>query len=209
MIVAIVGAGRMGTGIATRALAGGHEVRLVDRDRAKAEALAKELASSERSGARVSAAGETSDADVVVLALPYPVGQEVVQGLARGTIAVDISNPVDFSTFDSLLTAPGTSAAEEIARANPGARVVKAFNTTFAGTLTAGEVAGQPLDVFVAGDDEHAKAKVAELVRGGGMRPLDSGPLRRARELEAFQFLHMTLQDRLGLHWRSAIKLLS
>jgi 8-hydroxy-5-deazaflavin:NADPH oxidoreductase len=82
--------------------------------------------------------------------------------------ALDISNPVDFATFNSLATAPGTSAAEEMARANPDARVVKAFNTTFARTLIADEMARQPLDVFIAGDDEQAKAQVAELVRGGG-----------------------------------------
>ena len=208
MIVAIVGAGNMGRAIATRALAGGHEVRLVDADRPKAEALAKELASPGREGAQVNRADDAAGADVVILALPYPAGQAVVRQLAPGTIAVDISNPVEFTTFDSLATPPGTSAAEEIAKANPDVRVVKAFNMTFAATLVAGEVGGQPLDVFIAGDDEQAKAQVDELVRSGGMRPLDAGPLRRARELEAFQFLHMTLQDRLGLHWSSAIKLL-
>lgn len=208
MIVAIAGAGNMGRGIATRALAGGHEVRLVDIDRPKAEALANDLASQGGAGALVNTADDTAGADIVILALPYPVGQAIARQLAPGTIAVDISNPVDFTTFDSLATAPGTSAAEEIAEANPDVRTVKAFNTTFAGTLMTGEVAGQPLDVFIAGDDEQAKAQVAELVRGGGMRPLDAGPLRRARELEAFQFLHMTLQDRLSLHWSSAIKLL-
>jgi len=208
MIVTIVGAGNMGRGIATRALAGGHEVRLVDTDGPKAEALAKELGSAGRAGAAVDVADGSVGGDVVVLALPYPVGQEVIRQLTPGTIAVDISNPVDFTTFDSLATPPGTSAAEDIAHANPRARVVKAFNTTFATTLISGEVAGQTLDVFIAGDDEQAKTQVAELVRGGGMRPLDAGPLRRARELEAFQFLHMTLQDRLGLRWSSAIKLL-
>lgn len=208
MIVAIVGAGNMGRGIATRALAGGNAVRLVDSDRRKAESLAQELASRGSAEALVSSADDTVGADVVILALPYPVGQTVVRQLSPGIVAVDISNPVDFTTFDSLATAPGSSAAEEIANANPDVRVVKAFNTTFAGTLIAGEVAGQPLDVFIAGDDEQAKAQVAELVRAGGMRPLDAGPLRRARELEGFQFLHMTMQDRLGLGWSSAIKLL-
>jgi hypothetical protein len=86
--------------------------------------------------------------------------------------------------------------------------VVKAFNTTFASALVAGWVGGLPLDVFLAGDDERAKARVATLVRDGGMRPVDTGPLRRARELEAFQLLHMTLQGPLGLDWASAIKLL-
>jgi predicted dinucleotide-binding enzyme len=62
--------------------------------------------------------------------------------------------------------------------------------------------------VFLAGDDARAKAQVAALVSDGGMRPVDTGPLRRARELEAFQLLHMTLQGPLGLDWASAVKLL-
>jgi hypothetical protein len=150
-------------------------------------------------------------ADVVVLAVPYPQGRLIVrdQGAAlTGVTVVDTCNPVDFSTFDSLLTSPGMSAAEEIADANPRARVVKAFNTTFASALVAGWVGGLPVDVFLAGDDVRAKARVAALVADGGMRPVDTGPLRRARELEAFQLLHMTLQGPLGLDWASAIKLL-
>jgi hypothetical protein len=150
-------------------------------------------------------------ADVVVLAVPYPQGRLIVrdQGAAlSGVTVVDTCNPVDFSTFDSLLTSPGMSAAEEIADANPRARVVKAFNTTFASALVAGWVGGLPLDVFLAGDDARAKARVTALIADGGMRPVDTGPLRRARELEAFQLLHMTLQGPLGLDWASAIKLL-
>jgi hypothetical protein len=86
--------------------------------------------------------------------------------------------------------------------------VVKAFNTTFASALVAGWVGGLPLDVFLASDDARAKSRVAALVTDGGMRPVDTGPLRRARELEAFQLLHMTLQGPLGLDWASAVKLL-
>jgi hypothetical protein len=62
--------------------------------------------------------------------------------------------------------------------------VVKAFNTTFAGTLVAGEVSGQPLDVLIAGDDNNAKQKVSQLVSDGGLRPVDVGPLHRAQQLE-------------------------
>ena len=103
---------------------------------------------------------------------------------------------------------PGTSAAEQIAAAAPGARVVKAFNTTFAGNLVAGEAGGAPLDVFIAGDDADARQAVADLAVSGGLRPIDAGPLRRARELEGFQFLHMTPQQTLGTNWSSAIKIL-
>src|SRR5207247_2531044 len=83
-------------------------------------------------------------------------------------------NPVDFATFDSLVVPPGTSAAEQIAAAAPGARVVKAFNTTFAGTLVAGQAGGAPLDVFIAGDDAEAKQPVADVAVAGGLRPSEA-----------------------------------
>jgi predicted dinucleotide-binding enzyme len=120
---------------------------------------------------------------------------------------VDITNPVDWSTMDGFVTPEGSSAAEEIAKLVPaGTPVVKAFNTTFAGTLSAGEVAGQPLDVFIAGDDADAKQKVASLVEAGGSRALDVGALRRARQLEQLALLHMTAQEPLGSGWGSSIK---
>lgn len=208
MIVTIVGAGRLAEAISVRVLAGGHLLRVTDSDLGKAEALAASLPATAVAGTAEGIAG----ADVVVLALPYPEGRRVAreQGAAlSGVAVVDTCNPVDFSTFDSLLTSPGMSAAEEIAEVNPAALVVKAFNTTFAAALVAGTVGGQPVDVFLAGDDAGAKSLVAALVRDGGLRPVDTGPLRRARELEAFQLLHMTLQGPLGLDWASAIKLLT
>ena len=219
MIVTIVGAGRLAEGIAVRILAGEHRIRVTDAEPGKADAFAAGLAAragrdADRPSPSVFVAGVSeaiAGADVVVLAVPYPQGRAIVreQGAAlSGVTVVDTCNPVDFSTFDSLLTSPGMSAAEEIADANPRARVVKAFNTTFASALVAGWVGGLPLDVFLAGDDPLAKSRVAALVSDGGMRPVDTGPLRRARELEAFQLLHMTLQGPLGLDWASSIKLL-
>jgi predicted dinucleotide-binding enzyme len=126
-----------------------------------------------------------------------------------GKIVVDITNPVDFSTM-SPAVAPGTSGAEEIAKVAPvGARVVKAFNTTFAGTLVAGQVAGQPLDVFIASDDAEAKATISRLVEAGGLRAIDAGPLQRARQLEAVGLLHMALQFTLNTGFQTAVKLLT
>ncbi|KAB8161788.1 NADP oxidoreductase [Streptomyces sp. 3MP-14] len=217
MIVTIVGTGAMARSIATRALAGEHVVRLVGRSPGKAADLADQLRATAPPGAtpdvRGSDAIAVEDADLVVLAVPHPAGLAVAAeyGAAlAGSVLVDISNPVDFATLDGLVVPAGTSAAERIAaEAAPGVPVVKAFNTCFAGPLLGGRVQGLPLDVLIAGDDEDARRKVAELAGTGGLNPLDVGPLRRARELEALAFLHMAVQERLGLNWSSAVKILT
>jgi NADPH-dependent F420 reductase len=214
MHVTVIGAGNMGRGIGHRLVAGGHDVTVVDRDPEEAGQLAEELRSAAEADATVEAAGPGAElrGEVVILALYYPGTLDVAKELGDrlvGKVVVDITNPLN-QNFDGLATAPGTSAAEELATsAPPGARVVKAFNTTFAGTLVAGEVAGQPLDVLLAGDDEEAKERVAQLVRDGGLRAIDTGPLERARQLEGLGFLGITLQQPLGLNFQSAWKLIS
>jgi NADPH-dependent F420 reductase len=214
MHVTVIGAGNMGRGIGHRLVAGGHDVTVVDRDPEEAGRLAEELRSAAKADATVEAAGPGVElrGEVVILALYYPGTLDVAQELGDrlvGKVVVDITNPLN-QNFDGLATAPGTSAAEELATsAPPGARVVKAFNTTFAGTLVAGEVAGQALDVLLAGDDEEAKERVAQLVRDGGLRAIDTGPLERARQLEGLGFLGITLQQPLGLNFQSAWKLIS
>ena len=120
---------------------------------------------------------------------------------------MDISNPLN-DTYDGLSTPPGVSAAETIRDVLPDdAKVVKAFNTTFAGTLVAGQVAGQPLDVYIAGDDAGAKAVVASLARSGGLNPVDVGELERARQLEGLALLGITLQQKLGTGFQTGWKL--
>jgi predicted dinucleotide-binding enzyme len=115
---------------------------------------------------------------------------------------------VNTETWDDLATPPGTSSAEEVAAVVPeGTPVVKAFNTTFSPTLVAGEVDGQQLDVLIAGDDDDAKRKVAQLVSDGGLRPVDVGPLRRAQQLEHLGLLHISLQEPRDLGFGSTIKL--
>lgn len=205
MKILIIGTGSMGRGIATRAITGKHSVTLQDEDGSKAQALAKELG--------VAVAGDIRDAiassDIVVLATPYDGTVALARSLGPeldGKIVVDISNPLN-DTYSDLVTAPGSSAAESIRALLPdGTKLVKAFNTTFAGTLVAGQVDGQALDVLIAGDDEAAKATVAEFVQSGGLTPVDVGGLERARQLEALALLGITLQFRLntgfGTAWR-------
>ncbi len=204
MNVTIIGAGNMGRGIGTRLVAGGHKVTFVDANPETAQKAAADL----------KAEAATLDAplgDVVVLAVWYGTNIEIAKQLGSklaGKVVVDIANPLN-STYDGLATAADSSSAEDLAKAvAAGAKVVKAFNTTFAGTLIAGEVGGQKLDVFIAGEDADAKAKVSQLVTDGGMRAIDAGPLHRARQIESMQLLHIVLQGTLGTNWGSTVKIL-
>ena len=172
--LSIIGTGAMGQAIAAVAGKGGHTVQLLGRDDAATQVTG----------------------DVVVLAVPYPAVAEVVaqrgESLA-GRIVVDITNPLDFETFDSLVVAADGSATAEIAAALPHSRVLKAFNTTFAATLAAGSVGSLPTTVLIAGDDADAKSTLAGVITSGGLAAVDAGALSRARELEAIGFLQLTL----------------
>jgi 8-hydroxy-5-deazaflavin:NADPH oxidoreductase len=206
--VTIVGTGNMARGVAARALAGNHHVTFVGTDIGKAEDLADEL-----TGLGSVRASESAEGDLVVLAVPYTQAPHAVRqhaGELGGAVIVDATNPIDLSVLEPLDVSPFRSGAEVIADVAPeGVPVVKAFNTAFAGTLVAGSVAGQPLDVFMAGDEAEAKELVARLIRDGGMRPIDAGALARAREVEALGYLHMVIQGPLGTGFASAVKVLS
>ena len=209
MDVTIIGTGNMARGIGSRLIAGGHNVTVLGKDVDAAEAVVADIGAN--GNARAGRSGDPIAGDVVVLAVYYPDAQAAVQQYGddlSGKVVIDITNPVN-DTFDGLVTPPDGSAAQELARTAPGARIVKAFNTTFAGTLSEGRVAGQPLDVFIAGDDEDAKATVKKLAEDGGLNPLDAGPLKQARQLEAMGLLHMTLQGSLGTGFSTALKILA
>lgn len=178
----ILGNGAMGQAIAALADRGGHTVQLLGRNDSATEVTG----------------------EIVVLAVPYGSISEIVaeRGASlAGKIVVDITNPVNFETFDSLTVAADGSAAAEIAAALPEARVVKAFNTTFAATLASGTVGDLSTTVLVAGDDAEAKATLIEFVTSGGLRAIDAGGLRRARELESLGFLQLTLAAGEKIGW--------
>jgi 8-hydroxy-5-deazaflavin:NADPH oxidoreductase len=180
--VSIIGAGSMGqaiTGIATK---GGNTVELFNQ----------------------ADVDKAATGDIVVLAVPYPAVADVIA--TRGDqlvdkIVVDITNPLNFETFDSLVVPADSSATAEIAAALPHSRVLKAFNTTFAGTLAAGTVGTVPTTVLIAGDDADAKTLLAGVITAGGVRAIDAGTLSRARELEAFGFLQLTLAASEKVSW--------
>jgi NADPH-dependent F420 reductase len=181
--VSIIGTGNMGQAISEIVRAGGNTVEL--------------LGSAD--------SGTAATGDVVVLALPYPAVADVLAQRGEqlaGKVVVDITNPLDFATFDSLAVPADTSATAEIAAALPESHVLKAFNTTFAATLASGTVGGQqPTTVLIAGDDADAKSLLAGIVTAGGLRAVDAGSLRRARELEAVGFLQLTLAAAERIGW--------
>lgn len=207
MKISIIGTGDMARGIGTRIAVGKHKLIIYGRDLDKAQALAVELGSNVN-GKRL---GKIVDGDVVIFALPYPVILSIIEknpDIFKEKIIVDISNPVDFQTYQ-LIPPPGISGAEEIQKRLPSsAKLVKAFNTTFAGTLVKGEVSGQKLDVFIAGNDEQAKNTISKIIEDGGLRPIDVGPLTNAQYLEGIQLIHISIQSKLGNSWMTTFKLL-
>ena len=199
--VTIIGAGNMGSAIAGIALAGGNTVQVLARDTEKA-AVNGEVSTG--------TVGDAITGDVVILALPYPAVAEVLSaydGQLDGKILVDLTNPLDFATFDDLVVPADGSAAAEIAAQVPGAHVLKAFNTNFAATVATGSVGDQDTTVLIAGDDAAAKATLAAIIQGGGLTAVDAGSLKRARELEAVGFLQLTLAVGEKTSWNTGFAL--
>jgi predicted dinucleotide-binding enzyme len=129
--------------------------------------------------------------DIVILAVYYAALQDILADYAdkfAGKTVVDITNPINLETFDSLLVPADSSSAGELAAALPSSRVLKAFNTTFASALSAKSVGPNPTTVLVAGDDDDAKAALMSAVEAGGVNAIDAGPLRRARETRSDGF---------------------
>ena len=180
--VSIIGTGNMGQAISALAAKGGNSVELFN----------------------TSDADKQVTGDIVVLAVPYPAVADVIakrREQLAGKIVVDITNPLNFQTFDELTVPADSSATAEIAAALPTSRVVKAFNTTFAGTLAGGTVGGLPTTVLIAGDDADAKQELIGLVSAGGLRAIDAGGLKRARELEGVGLLQITLAAAEKVSW--------
>ncbi|MDG3007448.1 NADPH-dependent F420 reductase [Paludisphaera mucosa] len=190
--ISIIGSGGMAAAIGGLAAKAGHAVEVMSRDAAKARALAEQVGA----GATTGTFGAAPAGDIVILAVPYAAVLDVVkhygEGLA-GKHLVDVTNPVA-SDHMSLVTPEDSSGAQEIAKAAPAdADVVKAFNTQFSHVLAAGPTEGHPLDVFLAGDNAEAKARVSAFIESLGLRPRDTGPLSLARTLEHVGLLSLGL----------------
>lgn len=190
--VAIIGTGDMGDSLGPRFAELGYRVVYGSRnpDSNKSQDLVKRTVGN----ARVTTQREAARAgDIVVLVVPWPAMQSVAQNIGSldGKIVIDPSMPSDAAADGYYISLVETSSAEMIQSWHPGARVVKAFATLGSFVIDNPDVVGGPVTVPIAADDRAAKELVGRIVAAMGLDPVDAGPLRLARELEALQRLYM------------------
>ena len=205
MKIAIIGAGNVGSALATSFGRAGHDVVIASREPADAGTVGA------ASGARVATSNvdAAASADLVVLATPFTSAGEIAAEIGdavAGKPVVDVSNRMAFGD-DGPQIDTTSSNAEELAALLPRAHVIKAFNTLFAANQADPIADGIRLDGFVAGDDPVAKSEVLALVASIGLDPVDVGPLSRARQLEGMAFLNIALNATRGGSWQSGWKL--
>ena len=191
MRVGIIGAGNMGSAFARRLSAAGHDVLITSKEVEEARQVAQSLGGSTRA---VPPQQLAEGVEIVIAATPYEHQVDALRGSGRldGKTVIEISNPLK-PDMSGLIVGHTTSAAEEVAKAVPGARVVKAFNTVFAQILGAPPVSadGARVQVFYASDDTNAKDAVRALIDSMSFEPVDAGPLSNARYLEPLGMLNI------------------
>lgn len=192
MNIGIIGSGNMGSGLGRIWAAKGHEVIFsYSRSQEKLNSLAASMPN-----AKAGTPAEAAQADVILLSVRWPDVPDALKqaGTLNNKIVIDCTNPLN-SDLSGLVIGHMTSAAEEIARMAPGARVVKAFNTAFAQVYEEKSrlFGSRRASMFFCGDDAEAKTVVAKLISDVGFDPVDCGPLTAARLLEPLAMLVITL----------------
>ena len=203
----------MGAAIAKSLSKGNYRLLLCANDLDKAQAVAKEIKTS-HPDAEVEASDCSRDAsweaDIIIAAVPYAAEKEVaerIKEVANQKIVISIANPLN-DTYDGLVTAPDTSAAEELQKLLPNSKVVKAFNTTFAADFATPVIDGRQADAFIAGNDEEALQTVTELVETAGFNPIVAGDLAVSGTLERMQLLLIQLNMKYDYNWLAGWKIL-
>jgi 8-hydroxy-5-deazaflavin:NADPH oxidoreductase len=179
MKIGIIGSGMVGQSLARGYLQHGHDVRIGTRDGSKPELAAFDT-------------GPTADvatwADLVVICVAGTVTEDLARELApqlAGKVVVDTTNPLDFSSGKpGLFVGWNDSLGERVQRAAPEAKVVKAYNIVGNGLMVDPEIPGGPPTMFIAGDDEAAKATVTQLLTDTGWEVADLGGIDASRLLE-------------------------
>src|SRR5262245_29338610 len=196
MTNAIIGTGKMGSGFARLFASKGMDIAIGHKNLENAEALATEVGVKTKGG---SVKDAVSQADIIIFAVKYENMAAALNaaGDLTNKVVIDISNPIT-ADYKGLTIGHSSSAAEEIQKLLPNAKVVKAFNTIFAELLSTESRAGRKVQVFIAGDDETAKAKVSDLVKAAEFEPINSGTLYNSRFLEPMGEMNILLGKFLG-----------
>lgn len=211
--IAVIGAtGNMGSAISKNLSKGNYRLLLCANDKEKLQSLTTDIkkeatAEVESLDCTVNASWE---ADIIIVAVPYQAEKAVaekIKQVANQKIVVSISNPLNDS-YNGLLTASDTSAAEELQKLLPNSKVVKAFNTTFAADFLTPVIAGKQVDAFVVGNDTEAVAIISDLVKTAGFNPIVAGDLPVSRTLENMTLLLITLTMKYNYNWLAGWKIL-
>lgn len=186
--IAIIGTGDVAGALGPEFAALGHDIVYGSRDPSRDEVKALV----ERTGGKASATTQREsvvDADIVVLAVPGRLAEMIAKDLGdlSGKIVIDPTN--NYSREGVPHLAGDTSNGELIQAAAPDAHVVKAFNTLNWREMVDPASSGGPISIALAGNSVEAKAKVAELVAGMGLEPVDVGPIQNARHVEGMLVL--------------------
>ena len=212
--IAIIGAtGNMGSAISKSLSKGNYRLLLKSDDQEKLNKLAEQIRSTNNNAdvETILCPAEASwEADIIVLAVPYQAEKEIaekIKEVANQKVVVSIANPLN-ETYDGLVTAPDTSAAEELQKLLPGSKVVKAFNTTFAADFSSPVIDGKQVDAFIAGNDEEALDTVKDMISTVGFNPIVAGNLSVSRTLENMQLLLIQLGLKYNYNWLAGWKIL-
>jgi predicted dinucleotide-binding enzyme len=208
MKIGIIGSGNVGSALGKIWGKNGHEIRFSSRNPEKLKALAESIGKNASYSLPVEAA---KFGEVIALAVPWGQAEDAIKsaGSLEGKILIDCTNPLK-PDYSGLAVGGTTSAAEEVARLAPGAKVIKAFHTTFAALMQSESRMFGSINPtgFYCGDDAAAKAVVANLIQETGLEPLDVGPLANARYLEPLAMLMINLGFAQKMGTNIAIKLL-
>lgn len=212
--IAIIGAsGSMGSAIAKSLAKENYRLLLFANQQEKVEQLINEIKSINTSAdvdSMVCPFDASWEADIIIPAVNYKVEKEVaekIKAVATQKIVISISNPLN-ENYDGLVTPDNSSAAEELQEELPDSKVVKAFNTVFAGDFSQPIIDGKQVDVLIAGNDEEALKTTGEIVKAAGFNPIIAGKLSVSRTLENMTALLIQLNMKYKYNWVGGWKVL-
>lgn len=201
--ISIIGSGKMGSAIANIAALAGADIQIVNRSAKPTK---------DHPDAKYAALGDGLTGDLVVLAVPYGAYPNILKHYRDrlgGKVVIDITNTIDFTTYEQPEALVGTSTALELAKQLPeDVAVLKAFNANLADTLITRTNGTTATTVLFAGDDAEGKIALADILKAAGLRAIDVGPLQRSRQMEAIGFLQMVLASSGKTRFESGFTLL-